>query len=260
MPTILDEIIASTRSDLKARSSARTLADLKARIAEMQPTKGFGAALANEKRPVRIIAEVKKASPSKGVIREDFEPVEIARLYEKKGAAAISVLTEERYFQGSLDYLAAIRKEVGIPLLRKDFIVDPFQVYEARAAGADAILLIAACLERSQIEDLGGLAAELGMDVLTEVHNLRELDKTLMAGARIVGINNRDLHTFETDLTTTLELLRDIPSGKVVVSESGINTRQDIELLQTAGVHAFLIGEALMREKDMAGKLEELLS
>lgn len=226
----------------------------------MPATKGFKAALIpSAAGRTRIIAEVKKASPSKGVIRVDFEPVKIARIYQEKGAAAISVLTEERYFQGSLDYLAAIRGEVAIPLLRKDFIVDPFQVYEARVAGADAILLIAACLDRAQMEDLAGLAAELGLDVLTEVHNHRELEKTLLVGAEIIGINNRDLHSFKTDIATTEKLLREIPSGKVVVSESGINTRADIDRLQAVGVHAFLIGEAMMREADIGAKLQSLL-
>lgn len=258
--TILDEIISSTRSGLKERASPRSLADLKARVADMPTTRGFRAALSNDKRPVRIIAEIKKASPSKGVIRPDFEPVSIASIYENKGAAAISVLTEERYFQGSLEYLAAIRKMVTLPLLRKDFMVDRFQVYEARAFGADAILLIAACLSKSQMEDLAGVAGELGLDVLTEVHNYRELDVALQAGAVIIGINNRDLHTFKTDIATTLNLLRDIPGDKIVVSESGINTRDDIDRLRVAGVHAFLIGEALMREADIGAKLQELLS
>ncbi len=202
---------------------------------------------------------MKKASPSKGVIREDFDPVGIARVYEGAGAACLSVLTESRYFGGALEYLGAIRRAVGLPLLRKDFIIDEYQVYEARAAGADAILLIAACLERRQIEDFLGIARGLGLDVLVESHTYKELDKALLAGASLVGINNRDLATFSVSLQSTLDLLKDIPDDRTVVSESGIRNREDVLMLQKAGVDAVLVGESLMREKDIGKKVKELL-
>jgi indole-3-glycerol phosphate synthase len=202
---------------------------------------------------------VKKASPSKGVIRENFDPVTIARVYEESGAACISVLTEEKFFQGKLEYLDLIRKSAGLPLLRKDFIVDEYQIYEARAAGADAILLIAACLEKEQMKDYLGIAGQLGLDVLVESHTYRELDRSLLAGATLVGINNRDLTTFVVSLRTTLDLLKDIPDDRTVVSESGIKTRDDVIALEKAGVDAILVGESLMREKDIGKKVKELL-
>ena len=202
---------------------------------------------------------MKKASPSKGVIRQDFDPVRIADTYQASGASCLSVLTEKNYFQGSLDYLGSIRKTVGLPLLRKDFIVDEYQIHEARAAGADAILLIAACLDRGQLEDFLGVAAGLGLDVLVESHTYPELDKSLLAGASIVGINNRDLQTFRVSLDATFGMLKDIPDDRTVVSESGIKTRDDVVRLEQAGVDAILVGESLMREQDIGKKVKELL-
>jgi indole-3-glycerol phosphate synthase len=208
---------------------------------------------------IRLIAEVKKASPSKGVIREDFDPVDIAKTYARSGAHCLSVLTEKKYFQGNLEYLGEIRKAVPLPLLRKDFIIDEYQVFEARAAGADAILLISACLERRQIEDLISIATELALDVLVESHTYKELDRALLAGASLVGINNRDLYTFSVSIQSTLDLLKDIPEDRIVVSESGIRSREDVLRLQQAGVDAILVGESLMREKDIGKKVKELL-
>jgi indole-3-glycerol phosphate synthase len=255
---ILDEIIASKKEELKEIKRRRPLADIKTAAADSEPARGFGKALAGEGE-IRLIAEVKKASPSKGVIRGDFDPVKIAGTYEKSGASCISVLTEKKFFQGSLDYLGEIRKAVGLPLLRKDFIVDEYQIFEARAAGADAILLIAACLDRRQLEDFLGVAGGIGLDVLAESHTYKELDKVLFAGAKLVGINNRDLNTFKVDLKTTLDLLKDIPEDRIVVSESGITDRDDVVKLRQAGVDAILVGESLMREKDIGKKVKELL-
>jgi indole-3-glycerol phosphate synthase len=202
---------------------------------------------------------VKKASPSKGLIREDFDPVKIAQSYEASGASCISVLTEQKFFQGRLEYLDAIRKAVTVPLLRKDFIIDTYQIIEARAAGADAVLLIAACLERQQLEDFIGIARQLHLDVLVESHTYKELDKSLLAGTVLVGINNRDLGTFTVDLQTTIDLMKDIPGDRTVVSESGIRTREDVLKLQRSGVDAILVGESLMREKNIEKKVKELL-
>jgi indole-3-glycerol phosphate synthase len=255
---ILDDIIAYKKEELAETKRRAPLVDIKSRAAEAGPTRGFGITLAGCEE-IRLIAEVKKASPSKGVIREDFDPVTIARAYESSGASCISVLTEQKFFQGRLEYLDAIRKAVAIPLLRKDFIFDTYQIIEARAAGADAVLLIAACLERQQLEDLIGLARQLHLDVLVESHTYKELDKALLAGARLVGINNRDLTTFTVDLQTTIDLMKDIPGDRTVVSESGIRTREDVVKLQRSGVDAVLVGESLMREKDIGKKVKELL-
>lgn len=255
---ILDEIVAYKKEELALAKRRLPLADVKARAADAGPLRGFGRALA-EGGGIRLIAEVKKASPSKGVIRQDFDPLAIAKTYASSGASCLSVLTEQKYFQGDLAYLSGIRSAVELPLLRKDFLVDAYQVYEARAAGADAILLIAACLERREMEDLLGIATDLGLDVLVESHTAKELDRTLLAGAKIVGINNRDLLTFAVSLDTTFGLLQDIPDDRTVVSESGISTREDVVRLAQAGVDAVLVGESLMREQDIGKKVKELL-
>jgi len=206
----------------------------------------------------RIIAEIKKASPSAGLIRADFDPVAIARIYERHGAAAISVLTDQKFFQGELQFLTAVRAQVQAPLLRKDFVVDPYQVYEARCYGADAVLLIAAALDVPQLVDLAALSRELGLEPLVEVHTAAELEKAFECSGRMIGINNRDLHTFRTDVGTTLELLQHIPADYVVVSESGLQDHATIARLAAHGVAAFLIGESLMREADIGAKLAEL--
>ena len=255
---ILDEIITSKKRELVETKRRKPFADVRSAAADSEPTRGFEKVLAGG-GDIRLIAEVKKASPSKGVIREDFDPAAIARSYEESGASCISVLTEKKYFQGALDYLDTIRRVVGVPLLRKDFIIDEYQIFEARAAGADAILLIASCLEKSQIADYLGLARSIGLDALVEVHTHKELDRALVAGATLVGINNRDLGTFMVNLQTTLDMLKDIPKDRIIVSESGIKTRENVVKLQEAGVHAVLVGESLMREEDPGKKVKELL-
>ena len=255
---ILDDIISNKKEELAETKRRVPFADIKARAADADPIREFGKVL-SAGTGIGLIAEVKKASPSKGVIREDFDPIAIARTYEKSGASCISVLTEQKFFQGKLEYLGLIRKTVGLPLLRKDFIIEEYQIHEARAAGADAILLIAASLDKSQLQDYIGIAKRLGLDVLVESHTYKELDKSLLAGAMLVGINNRDLTTFSVSLQTTLDLVKDIPDDRTIVSESGIRTREDVMQLQQAGVDAILVGESLMREKDIEKKVRELL-
>jgi indole-3-glycerol phosphate synthase len=259
---ILDEIVANKRIEVKERKTSLPLSELKARINDLPDTKGFKNAIARgEKKeaPIRLIAEIKKASPSKGIIREDLNVQRIAWIYEEGGAAAISVLTEERYFLGSIENLLMTRKVVNIPILRKDFIFDAYQIYEARAFGADAVLLIASILDKMQIDEYYDLISDLGMDALVEIHDKKGLEKALETRAEIIGINNRDLKTFKIDLNTTYRLMDEIPEGKVIVSESGINNRYDLIQLQKAGIDAVLIGEALMREKDIGKKIKELL-
>ncbi|AAR35753.1 indole-3-glycerol phosphate synthase TrpC [Geobacter sulfurreducens] len=261
-PDILKKIVEHKRGEVAAARSAAPLAEVKARIADLEDQpRGFERALrdCHASGWTAVIAEVKKGSPSKGVIRPDFDPLEIAETYEQNGAACLSVLTDEQFFLGNLRYLALIREQVRLPLLRKDFLFDPYQVYEARAAGADAILLIAAMLEPAQIEDLAGFAREQYLDVLLEVHDEQELETALASSCTLIGINNRNLRTFVTDLGTTERLIPMIPADRFVVTESGINTRDDILRLQAAGAHGFLIGESLMREEDIGAKLRELL-
>jgi indole-3-glycerol phosphate synthase len=233
--------------------------EVRSKIADAEPTRGFARALSvpQEGSP-RLIAEIKKASPSKGVIREKFHPVEIAKTYEGGGASALSVLTEEHFFLGSPAYLNDVRSQVSLPLLQKDFILDEIQVYEARAWGADAILLIAAFLERRQAKDYFDLALELGLDVLLEIHTERELEG-IIEWAPLIGINNRDLKTFVTDLKTTFRVLREIPEDRTVVSESGIRSRKEVEQLYEAGVDAILVGESLMASDRIEEKMKELL-
>ena len=208
---------------------------------------------------ISIIAEIKKASPSRGVIRRDFDPLAIARIYEQNGAAAISVLTDRTFFQGDLAYLQQVRDITSIPLLRKGFIVDAYQVYETRAAGADALLLIAAALSQAELTDFFALASQLGLHVLLEVHNRQELERSLLTNAPIIGINNRDLKTFRVDLSITTQLARQIPQDRVIVSESGIHDVRQLRFLKGLGVHAVLVGEALMAKEDIGRALRELL-
>ncbi len=257
---ILEKIVADNRRELIARKRNLPLAELQKVVLEQSPPVDFASALRGDR--IQLIAEVKKASPSRGVIRPDFDPVAIARTYASNGASAISVLTEPRYFQGSLDYLTDIRDALGnkrVPLLRKDFIQDPYQVYEARVYGADSLLLIVAMLTLEKLEELLGLSHELGMDCLVEVHNEAELEITLRSGARIIGINNRDLATFSVELATTERLRPLIPPDRIVVSESGIKSRGDMEKLAGWGVDAVLIGEALMSAPDIVTSMNELL-
>ena len=256
--TILDEIYKHKLSEVAEDKKRVSLETLKEQCKKKQKARSFGAALKFSTN-IRIIAEIKKASPSLGIIREDFNPVEIARIYEASGAAAISVLTDEKFFQGCLSYLTDVKKSVNLPILRKDFIVDAYQIYEARSAGADAILLIAALLSKDEIQRYLELAGELDMDCLVEVHSETELKQVLQTNAHIIGINNRDLATFKTDMETTLQLRPMIPAGKIVVSESGIKTRADVEKLMKEGIDAILVGETLMKSNNISTKLHELL-
>jgi indole-3-glycerol phosphate synthase len=254
---ILDDIVKARRGDVAYAKRATPLADLQASPRYAAPRRGFAAALC-ARRPA-VIAEVKKASPSKGVMRADFDPVAIARAYAGGGAAAISVLTEERFFQGSARHLEAIRSAVEIPLLRKDFVFDPYQLAEARAWGADAALLIVAMLDDVQLRELHAAATELGLDVLVEAHTQDEVARAVGAGARIIGVNNRDLKTFVTTLATAERLRSLIPEGTLTVAESGIETAADVARLQAAGYDAFLVGESLMRAADPGAALQALL-
>jgi indole-3-glycerol phosphate synthase len=255
--TILDRIMAGKRPEVALMKRGRPIAALEELIAQQKP-QDFAAALKGA--GLRLIAEIKKASPSRGVLCADFDPVQLARTYAGGGAAAISVLTEARYFQGGLEHLKAIRKEVGLPLLRKDFIFDEYQVYESAAFGADAILLIAAILGPRQLQKLLELNCQLGLDCLVEVNNEKEVLRALRAGAKTIGINNRDLNTFTVDLDTTRRLRPLIPAGHIVVSESGIKNRDDMNKMREWGVNAVLVGEALVTATDAAAKMKELLS
>ncbi len=255
---ILNKIIEEKKRELKNSKSSAALKELKKRAVDAKGNREFKKSLQREDF-INIIAEIKKASPSKGIIRKDFNPVEIAEIYQDNGATSISVLTDKTFFQGDIEYLNQIRSKVSLPLLRKDFIIDEFQLYEAKAYGADAALLIAAVLDRSQLAEYMELSREIGLENLVEVHSFKDLEKTMYCEAEIIGINNRDLQTFEISLKTSFDLAREIPKDKVIVSESGINTHEDIVSLQKSGVNAFLIGEALMEEKDIAKKLKELI-
>jgi indole-3-glycerol phosphate synthase len=272
MSNILDQIVQTKREEIARRSAEASVEQLKERIASMPRPRNFFQAVTKKRegkggKPLNLIAEVKRASPSAGLIRPDFDPVAIAKTYEAAGADALSVLTDEKYFQGRLSYLEAVRARVKLPVLRKDFIIDPWQVYESRAAGADAILLIAECLETSQMIDLQILATELNMTCLIEVHDLENLmrvrDQVIgfpHKSYSLLGINNRDLRTFKTDLGTTLRMADLVEDRSVLVSESGIHTFADITKLTEAGVSAVLVGESLMRSPDIAAKIRELFN
>ena len=236
------------------------LQELRAAVRDLDPPLDFRKAISREGRAVKVIAEVKKASPSSGILREDFSPMDLARSYARAGAAAISVLTDGPFFQGSLLHLQEVRGAVALPLLRKDFVIDPYQIYEARAFSADAILLIAAVLEFDRLREYLDLASALQLHSLVEVHDDEELFRAIEAGAPTIGINNRDLKTFQVSLDVTFSLLRLIPNGKVVVSESGIASRADVERVRRAGADAVLVGEALVTAPDPAAKIHELLA
>jgi indole-3-glycerol phosphate synthase len=256
--SILDEIVRHTREELERRRAVTPRPELERRVARAGPARDFEAALQPVDGRARLIAEVKRASPSRGVLAADLDPLALAQSYAAAGAHAVSVLTDEKYFQGSLDLLAPIRAAVPIPLLRKDFIVDEYQLWESRAAGADAVLLIVAILEPARLRDLASAAKGLGLAALVECHTAAELDVALAAGARIIGLNNRDLRTFETRIETTLELLPLIPPGPIVVSESGFFTGAQVRRVVAAGAHAVLVGEGLVRAPDVAAKVREL--
>lgn len=265
---ILDRILEHKRAELRRKQSRGYLAELKEKIRDQAPPLPFTLALEATRQPTSpaLIAEVKKASPSQGLLREEFkhqfEPVRIAQVYKENGASAISVLTDQEYFQGNLEHLMAVKEAVGLPTLMKEFMVGEVQFYEARACGADAVLLIVAALERRQLIEFHALAHELALDVLVETHQEWELDTVLewLPEARLIGINNRDLKTFSTDLDVTLRLVKRIPPDKVIVSESGIQKREDVERLLEAGVHAMLVGESLIKSEDTGAKIRELLN
>jgi indole-3-glycerol phosphate synthase len=260
MSTILQEIVENSRQELDIRKQALPSDQIQKLALQRSRPLDLATALWSDK--VRLIAEVKKASPSRGIICEDFDPVGIARIYAENNASAISVLTDHKYFQGSLDYLSYIDRTLGStrpPLLRKDFIFDPYQVFESRANGADALLLIVAIMDYKLLESLLDLSHHLRMRCLVEVHNEEEVNQAVSSGARIIGINNRDLHTFKVDINTTARLRPLIPRDRIVVSESGIQTRADMDLLQKWGVNAALVGESLLSSDNIAHKMRELL-
>jgi indole-3-glycerol phosphate synthase len=259
IPSILKRILDTKAQEVATRSRQHDLAAISAMARDQAPPRGFESrvTILAATGPA-VIAEVKRASPSAGVIREDFRPAEIAESYERAGAACLSVLTDETYFQGCDDYLVQARQACSLPVLRKDFMVDPWQIHESRAIGADCILLITAALQRDQLQELDGLAREIGLDVLVEVHNEKELEDALSTQASLVGVNNRDLHTFTTDLAISERLRTGIPDECTMVTESGIHTVEDVRRMQSSQINAFLVGEAFMRSEDPGEALREL--
>jgi len=257
---VLDEIVAHKWTEVAARQERTPLAEIERRAKAAERPRDFAGSMLRrlDSGDPAVIAECKKASPSKGLIREDYEPGLIASSYAAGGAACLSVLTDERYFQGHDDHLIAARAACDLPVIRKDFVVDPWQVFEARALGADCILLIVACLDDESLQELAVLATKLGMDALIEVHDRTELERALRLRLPLIGVNNRDLKRFVTDIDTTIGLLGDIPDDRIVVTESGIHTRADVERLRGRGVGAFLVGEAFMRADDPGAMLKDL--
>lgn len=254
----LEEILQYKYAEVTVKKEQTPIENLKRDLKNAPPTRSFRQSL--QRGSTRLIAEIKKASPSKGLLCPEFDPVKLARVYEASGAAVISVLTDQKFFQGSLEYLKQVKAEtIKTPVLRKDFIIDRYQLFEAGAYGADAVLLIAAALTEAELKDLINQALELGLDSLVEVHNLMELESALSAGADLIGINNRNLKTFEVDIETTYHLLKLIPKDKIVVSESGIKDEHDIRRLAQAGVNAVLVGESIVTAADPGVKIKELL-
>ena len=261
-PDILKTILAKKTEEVASRRLGMTIANLQDIAESVESPRGFYNALQDKvlaKKPA-IIAEIKKASPSKGVIREDFQPVIIGQDYAMNGATCLSVLTDKDFFQGAEVYLQLVRERCPLPVLRKDFMIDPYQIFEARALGADCILLIVAALVDSQMQELADTATKLGMDVLVEVHNAEELQRALKLETKLIGINNRNLRTFETDLQTTLELKKQIPSDRIIITESGIHNHEDVQLMLDHDIYAFLVGEAFMRAESPGQKMRELFS
>ncbi len=256
--TMLDRILETKRAEVAARKATTSLSDIDAGIARMSAPRGFRAAL-DAKSGYALVAEVKKASPSKGLIRADFDPPAHARAYEAGGAACLSVLTDEKWFQGADAYLSAARDAVSIPVLRKDFMVDPWQATEARAIGADAILIIVAALDDIQMAEIEASALECGMDVLVEIHDAHELDRALKLKSRLIGVNNRDLRDFTVDFQRTYDLVDKAPRGCTFVAESGLTTRADLDAMAERGIRCFLIGEALMRQDDVEAATRALV-
>ncbi len=262
MSDILDQIVAVKRTEVAAAVERKSLlamrADAESRVLTRDFTGALRASMARGHNAV--IAEIKKASPSRGVIREHFEPADIAQSYAEHGASCLSVLTDRQFFQGSIDYLKQARASCQLPVLRKDFMVDPYQIYESRACGADAVLLIAACLDDAQLRDMEAIAHNLFMDVLVEVHDAAELERALRLKTPLIGVNNRNLRTFEVSLETTLSLRAAVPAERILVTESGILMQPDVQRMTDAGVHAFLVGEAFMRAEDPGAAMAQLFS
>ena len=256
--TILSRIIETKRAEVAVRRCTTSMNELEAKVAAQPPPRGFRAALDRHPAPA-LIAEIKKASPSKGLIRADFDPPAHARAYAAGGAACLSVLTDEQWFQGADADLEAARAAVELPVLRKDFTVDPWQAHEARSIGADAILVIVAALEDNQMAEIEAAAIECGMDVLVEVHDARELERALRLKSRLIGVNNRDLHDFSVDFARTYELVGRAPKDCTLVAESGLSSRADLDAMAERGIRCFLVGEALMREADVAAATRALL-
>ncbi len=257
---ILRKILQRKAEEVSERCQNVSLRQISEQAATQPPPRGFAAAITDriDAGGPAVIAEIKRASPSRGLLREHYDPADIASSYQRGGAAALSILTDRDYFQGNDEHLAAARAACALPVLRKDFTIDPYQVYEARALGADCILLIVAALGDAQLGDLAGLAAHLDMDILVEVHDAEELERASQVSPALLGINNRDLRTFDTRLDTTLELLASVPDGSTVVTESGIHSVDDVALMRSHGVNAFLVGEAFMRATDPGAKLSDL--
>ena len=263
MSDILTRILTTKQQEVAAAQAALPLAELRARAADMPPPRGFVQAMRAQHSQGRaaLIAEIKKASPSKGLIRPNFHPEQLARAYEAAGAACLSVLTDEPYFQGSAGYLKTARAAVSLPVLRKDFMVGAYQIYQSRAMGADAVLLIAAALSQTQLEEFEGIAHELGMAVLLELHHADELEKCRRLTTPLRGVNNRNLRTFEVSLQQTLDLLPEITGeGRIVITESGIRSREDVQFMRSHGVHSFLIGETFMRADDVGAEVKKLFA
>ncbi|MBE9559284.1 MAG: indole-3-glycerol phosphate synthase TrpC [Proteobacteria bacterium] len=259
-PDILIKILDRKREEITGRSAKVSIEELKQRCESADAVRGFIKSIENKinNGQSAVIAEIKKASPSKGLLRENFEPAEIARSYAGHGAACLSILTDKDYFQGDEEYLKQARAACDLPVIRKDFIIDPYQVYEARVIDADCILLIVAALDDETLQSLFDLAHELGMDVLMEVHDVREMQRALKTGARLIGINNRNLRNFDTSLDTTLSMLGMVDENHILVTESGIHSKDDVQLMRDKNVNAFLVGEAFMRAEDPGEKLAEL--
>ena len=260
LPDILQRILARKTEEIAERSTLLPLKELSKRMQDATPARGFNQAIQRRLATGQpaVIAEIKRASPSKGLLRADFRPADIAKSYARHGATCLSVLTDKDFFQGSEAYLQQARAVCSLPVLRKDFTIDPYQVYEARVIGADAILLIVAALSDARMRELAALARDIGMDVLVEVHDAQELERALVLDTPLIGVNNRDLRSFNTALETTLNLLKKIPSDRVVVTESGIHTPQDVARMRAQGVNSFLVGEAFMKADDPGEKLDEL--
>lgn len=259
--TILEQILAHKKIEVATAKARVSLSELESSFPEFTQPLAFSSAMRSriEKREVAVIAEIKKASPSEGLIREDFEPSVHARDYQENGATCLSILTDEKFFQGRNEYLQQAKAASTLPVIRKDFMIDPYQIAESKALGADCILLIVAALQPSQLSELASYASDISIDIVVEVHNQTELESALDLGADMIGINNRNLHTFETNLQTTLDLAIEIPSDKLIITESGIHSREDVNRMLENGIYGFLVGEAFMRAQRPGEKLRELM-